>query len=63
MERHNISKNQLCNAANLQFTQLQSYYQNNVKRLDCEVLARICYTLECGLSDIVEYMPPEELGK
>lgn len=55
-----ISKNQLSDKANLQRTQLNSYCKNNIKRPDLDVLARICYALNCELSDIIRYVHPQE---
>ncbi|MDU4959631.1 MAG: helix-turn-helix transcriptional regulator [Sporomusaceae bacterium] len=61
LELHNISKNKLAAAANLQRSQLISYCKNEVQRPDLGVLARICCVLNCELSDIIKYCPP--LGK
>lgn len=55
-----ISKNQLSDKANLQRTQLNSYCKNNIKRPDLDVLARICYALNCDLSDIIRYVHPHD---
>lgn len=55
LESKNISKNKLEREANLQRTQLNSYCNNKVKRIDLETIAKICYVLECDIKDIVEY--------
>ncbi|MDY3946376.1 MAG: helix-turn-helix transcriptional regulator [Ezakiella sp.] len=55
LEEKNISKNKLEKEANLQRTQLNSYCNNRVKRIDLETIAKICYVLECDINDIVEY--------
>lgn len=60
MRAHGISRNKLVKAADLQYTQLQSYCNNTIQRPDLGVLARICFALQCDLSDIVQYEPPEE---
>ncbi|MDO5018100.1 MAG: helix-turn-helix transcriptional regulator [Lagierella massiliensis] len=56
LEEKNISKNKLEKEANLQRTQLNSYCNNKVKRLDLETLAKICCVLECEVEDIMEYV-------
>jgi len=56
LEANNISKNFLAEKANLQRTQLNSYCKNNIKRPDFDVLARICFALNCELSGIVSYV-------
>lgn len=53
------SKNKLALYANLQRTQLNAYCSNKVQRPDFYVLSRICCVLNCSLSDIVVYIPPE----
>ena len=54
-----ISKNALAEQASLQRTQLNNYCKNNIKRPDFDVLARICYALDCELADIVSYVKPQ----
>lgn len=55
LKEKNISKNRLEKEANLQRTQLNSYCNNKVKRLDLVTLAKICFVLECKIEDIIEY--------
>lgn len=59
LKNNNISKNYLAEKANLQRTQLNTYCKNNIKRPDFDVLARICYVLDCELADIVSYVKPQ----
>lgn len=51
----NMSKNQLEEKSNLQRTQLNSYANNKVKRIDLDVLARLCDALDVNVEDILEY--------
>ncbi len=59
LSKNKISKNTLAERANLQRTQLNNYCKNNIKRPDFDVLARICYALNCELADIVIYVKPQ----
>lgn len=61
MKKRNISINKLSFRAEMQRTQLKKYCKNEVQRLDIAVLSRLCYTLECDLHDLIEYIPPDEL--
>ncbi len=56
LKEKNISKNKLEKEANLQRTQLNSYCNNKVKRIDLITIAKICYVLDCELEDIMEYV-------
>ncbi len=58
IKQKSISKNMLAEKANLQRTQLNAYCNNKIKRPDFEVLSRICYALECDISDILKYERP-----
>jgi putative transcriptional regulator len=55
MEEQNISINRLACRAEMQRTQLKAYMNGEVQRVDLAVLARLCYVLECDISDILEY--------
>lgn len=59
LEERNISLNQLSFRAEMQRTQLRNYRDNKVQRLDIDILLRLCYVLECNLSDLIEYIPPD----
>ena len=54
-----ISKNKLSQRAEMQRTQLNHYCNNEITRLDIDVLARICTVLECEIGDLLEFVPPE----
>lgn len=56
----NISMNQLSFHAEMQRTQLRNYRDNKIQRLDIDILLRLCYVLECDLTDLIEYIPPKE---
>ncbi len=60
IEKKGISKSKFSQQAEMQRTQLDRYYISSVSRLDVSVLARICAALDCAISDILEYVPPEK---
>lgn len=56
LEEKNISKNKFEKEANLQKTQVNSYCNNRVKRIDLLNLEKICSVLDCEIEDIMEYV-------
>lgn len=55
-----LSRNKFCQKAEIQRSQLNGYINNTITRLDTDVLVRICRTLNCSISDLLEYIPPDE---
>ena len=55
-----ISKNKLCHKAEMERTQLNNFCKNQITRLDTDVLARLCHALDCEISDLLEFVPPEK---
>ena len=55
MIRKNITIYQLIRITNLRYEVINKYYCNNVKRYDSIVLAKLCYTLKCSISDLLEF--------
>lgn len=55
-----MSKNELSYKAEVQRTQLNRFCRNEITRLDTDVLARFCCAFGCTISDLLEYVPPEE---
>ena len=60
IEKSGISKNKLSHKAEMQRTQLNNYCNNQITRLDIDVLARICTVLNCSISDLLEFVPPND---
>lgn len=55
-----MSKNKLSHRAEMQRTQINNFCNNKITRLDTDVLARLCAALDCKISDLLEYIPPED---
>lgn len=56
LEDKKISKNKLQREARLQRTQLNSYCNNKVKRIDLLTISKICSVLDCEIEDIMEHL-------
>lgn len=59
IQESGMSKNKFSHRAEMQRTQLNHYCNNDVSRLDIDVLARICTVLECGIGDLLEFVPEQ----
>lgn len=59
IQKAGISKNKLSHRAEMQRSQINHYCNNEITRLDIDVLARICTVLECRIEDLLEFVPPE----
>ena len=50
-----ISRNALARAINTRFEVIDKWYNGRVEKIDADILARICYVLDCEPSDIITY--------
>ncbi len=55
MEDKHITRNYLARVSNTRFEVINKWYNNEVEKMDLDVLARICYVLECSPADILHY--------
>jgi len=55
MDQKKITRNALARAINARFEVIDKWYNGHVEKIDADVLARICYVLECSPADIIVY--------
>ncbi len=55
MEEKNITINYLAKSVNTSFEVIKKWCGNNVEKLSLDLLARICYVLDCSPEDIIKY--------
>ena len=60
IDKQNISRTQLVKRTGIHHRAINNYMNDNVVRFDKEILARLCYVLNCELNDIIVYIPPKE---
>lgn len=60
LEKSGMRKNKLSHRAEMRRTQINGYCNNEITRLDTDVLARICTALDCKIEDLLEFVPPKE---
>ena len=49
-----ISKEKICRALNLQRGNLNKYCRDGFKRIDANLLIKLCDFFDCGISDLLE---------
>ena len=59
LEERGITRNQLAKLIDARFEVVSKWYSGKVEKLDLDILARICYALDCDVKDIVVYVPGE----
>lgn len=55
LDEREISRYFLSAKADIRYDTINKYYRNRVTRYDGYVLAKICETLECDITDILKY--------
>lgn len=63
LKESGLSKNMLSHRAEMQRTQIHNYCKNEITRLDIDVFGRLCTVLNCEISDLLEFVPPEKTEK
>ena len=53
----NISRNKLATSIGTRFSVINKWYNNDVEKLDLDILDRICCVLECRAEDLIKYCP------
>ncbi len=51
-----VNRNQLAQSIGIRHVVIAKWCNNEVERMDLDVLARICFALDCEISDLIEYV-------
>ncbi|WP_458398524.1 helix-turn-helix domain-containing protein [Anaerotignum sp.] len=60
MDERGISRNQLAKLIDARFEVVGKWYKGEVEKMDLDILARICYALDCTTEDLIRYVPGKE---
>lgn len=55
LKERNISKNVLCKELDIPRSNLNRYCRNQFQRIDANLLCKLCYYLDCDISDLLIY--------
>ncbi len=58
LEQKGMTRNYLAKVSNTRFEVINKWYHDNVEKMDLDILARICYVLECSPTDLITYENP-----
>lgn len=59
MDARGMTRNNLARSINARFEVVDKWYNNDIEKMDLDILARICFILNCSISDLLEYEKPE----
>lgn len=57
MEKKGLNRYKLSLKAEMNWQQINKYYNNDITRLDTHVLCKLCTVLECGIQDLLVFIP------
>ncbi len=55
MDSNHITRNSLARAVNTRFEVINKWYHGHVEKIDTDILARICFVLNCTPGDLIFY--------
>ena len=58
MDARGITRGALARSVNTRFEVIDKWYGGEVERIDLDVLARVCYVLDCRIDELLVYEPP-----
>ena len=60
LEERGITRNQLAKLIDARFEVVNKWHDGKVEKMDLDILARICYALDCSVEDILVYQSAEK---
>ena len=55
MDKKQINRNQLASRAGIRFEVADRFYNGKIERMDIDVLARVCFVLDCDVADVMSF--------
>jgi len=56
LDRKNITRNKLRTLTGIKYEVIDRYYKaKNVEMVDLDFISKVCYVLDCQISDLLEY--------
>lgn len=58
LEEKGLNRNQIATAIGSRFEVIDKWNSGSVEKIDADVLARLCFVLNCDVQDIIEHIKP-----
>lgn len=55
MDERDIKRNELAKSIYSRFEVVDNWYSGDMRSVDLDILAKLCYVLQCDISDILVY--------
>ncbi|HWQ50824.1 MAG TPA: helix-turn-helix transcriptional regulator [Terriglobales bacterium] len=55
LDARGMTRNHLARKIDTRFEVVDKWYKDQVENIDADILARICFALDCRVEDILEY--------
>ena len=55
MRKNNISIYRIMRLTGIKYDVIRRYYDDNITKYDANILAKLCYSLNCSINEIMEY--------
>lgn len=57
MDKNGITRNKMCKLTGVKYDIVNRYYKaENIERIDLDFFARVCFVLNCDISEVLEYI-------
>ena len=58
MDEKGITRNKLASLTGMRFEVADRLYKGAIERMDTDVLARVCFVLDCQVGDVIQFCRP-----
>lgn len=58
MDEKGITRNRLALLAGMRFEVADRLYKGAIERMDTDILARVCFVLDCQVGDVIQFCRP-----
>ena len=63
LEKAGISKNKICKDLDLPRPNYNKYCRNQFQRIDANLIAKLCFYLDCTVDELIKYEHPNNSKK